>query len=49
VQQLIPRTHQMTGKLVGRLDAGERDELMRLLMTVVSTNEQNKSAPKRSR
>jgi DNA-binding MarR family transcriptional regulator len=49
VQQLIPRTHQMTGKLVGRLDAGERDELMRLLMTVVSSNEQNKSAPKRSR
>jgi DNA-binding MarR family transcriptional regulator len=49
VQQLIPRTHQMTGKLVGPLDAGERDELMRLLMTVVGANEKKKASPKRSR
>jgi DNA-binding MarR family transcriptional regulator len=49
VQQLIPRTHQMTGKLVGPLDAGERDELMRLLMRVVSANEKDKASPKRSR
>ena len=49
VQQLIPRTLEMTGKLVGPLDAGERDELMRLLMTVVSANEMHKASPKRSR
>lgn len=49
VQQLIPRTHEMTGKLVGGLDGGERDELMRLLLAVVSANEMQKAGPKRSR
>lgn len=49
VQQLIPRTHQMTGKLVGQLDSGERDELMRLLMTVVGANEKHRAGSTRSR
>jgi len=39
LHQLIPRTHAMTGRLVGRLKQGERDELLRLLTEVVKTNE----------
>lgn len=39
VQQLIPRTRAMTARLVGPLDAGQRDELLRLLTEVVRANE----------
>lgn len=39
VQQLIPRTHVMTGRLVAALDRDEREELLRLLATVVRANE----------
>jgi DNA-binding MarR family transcriptional regulator len=49
VRQLIPRTHQMTGRLVGSLDPDERAELMRMLMTVVRANEKQKPSPKRAR
>ena len=39
VQQLIPRTHAMTDRLVGPLDARQRVELLRLLTEVVRANE----------
>ena len=39
LQQLIPRTHAMTGRLVGGLKQAEQDELLRLLTEVVKTNE----------
>lgn len=39
VQQLIPRTHVMTDRLVGPLDPDERDALLHLLTEVVSANE----------
>jgi len=39
VQQLIPRTYAMTARLVGPLNAGQRDELLRLLTEVVRANE----------
>jgi MarR family transcriptional regulator, temperature-dependent positive regulator of motility len=39
LQQLIPRTHAMTGRLVTALDAGEQAELLRLLTAVVGANE----------
>lgn len=39
LHQLIPRTHAMTGRLVGGLKHGEQDELLRLLIEVVKTNE----------
>ncbi|TMC51914.1 MAG: MarR family transcriptional regulator [Chloroflexi bacterium] len=39
VQHLIPRTHAMTDRLVGPLDASQRDELLRLLTAVVKANE----------
>jgi DNA-binding MarR family transcriptional regulator len=39
VQQLIPRTHAMTDRLVGPLGARQRDELLRLLTEVVRANE----------
>ena len=39
VQQLIPRTHAMTDRLVGSLEASERSELLRLLTEVVRANE----------
>jgi DNA-binding MarR family transcriptional regulator len=48
VHQLIPRTHLMTGRLIGQLGAGERAELMRMLMAVVKANEKPKTSPKRS-
>jgi MarR family transcriptional regulator, temperature-dependent positive regulator of motility len=40
LQQLIPRTHVMTGRLVGPLRKDEQEELLRLLMRVVRSNEQ---------
>jgi len=39
LQHLIPRTHAMTARLVGPLDARQRDELLRLLTDVVRANE----------
>ena len=39
VQHLIPRTHAMTDRLVGSLQANERDDLLRLLSEVVRANE----------
>jgi MarR family transcriptional regulator, temperature-dependent positive regulator of motility len=39
VQELIPRTHAMTGRLVGPLDQKQRDELLCLLTKVVGANE----------
>ena len=39
VQHLIPRTHAMTDRLVGPLQANERDDLLRLLSQVVRANE----------
>ena len=39
VQQLIPRTHAMTARLVGPLKPHERDELLRMLTVVVRANE----------
>jgi len=39
VQQLIPRTHAMTARLVGPLDTPQRDELLTLLTKVVRANE----------
>ncbi len=42
LQQLIPRTHVMTGRLVGALDRKEQEELLRLLRTVVSSNERHR-------
>jgi len=48
VHHLIPRTHLMTRRLVGQLDAGERTALMRMLMSVVRANERPKPSPKRS-
>jgi DNA-binding MarR family transcriptional regulator len=39
LQHLIPRTHEMTRRLVGALDSKEREEMLRLLTIVVSANE----------
>jgi DNA-binding MarR family transcriptional regulator len=39
LQHLIPRTHEMTRRLVGALDAKEREEMLRLLTAVVRSNE----------
>ncbi len=39
VQNLIPRTHAMTARLVGPLSPAERDELLRMLTVVVTANE----------
>jgi len=39
VQQLIPRTHAMTARLVAPLDAGQRRVLLQLLTEVVLANE----------
>lgn len=39
VQQLIPRTHAMTARLVGPLDADQREQLLGLLTSVVKANE----------
>jgi len=51
LQHLIPRTHEMTRRLVGALDAKEQAELLRLLTTVVSSNERRRAPsppPRRS-
>jgi len=42
LQHLIPRTHVMTRRLVGALDSGEQEELLRLLTTVVTSNERHR-------
>jgi DNA-binding MarR family transcriptional regulator len=39
LQHLIPRTHEMTRRLVGALDAKEREDMLRLLTIVVRSNE----------
>jgi len=39
LQQLIPRTHVMTRRLVGALDAEDQAELLRLLTAVVAASE----------
>lgn len=39
VQQLIPRTHAMTERLVGPLKTTERAQLLRMLTEVVRANE----------
>ena len=46
LQHLIPRTHVMTGRLVGALDTKERAELLRLLTNVVSSNERRRAPRK---
>jgi MarR family transcriptional regulator, temperature-dependent positive regulator of motility len=43
VRELIPRTHAMTGRLVGPLDQRQRDELLRLLTKVVGASERRQS------
>jgi DNA-binding MarR family transcriptional regulator len=42
LQQLIPRTHVMTSRLVGPLRKDEQEELLRLLMRVVKSNERSR-------
>jgi len=49
LQHLIPRTHVMTRRLVGVLDAKEQAELLRLLTSVVSSNERRKAPSPRPR
>jgi DNA-binding MarR family transcriptional regulator len=49
LQQLIPRTHEMTRRLVGALDAKEREEMLRLLTTVVRSNERRQKQSPRPR
>lgn len=46
LQHLIPRTHVMTSRLVRELDERERDQLLHLLNSVVSSNERT-STPAR--
>ena len=43
LQHLIPRTHVMTRSLVAALDRKEQDELLRLLSTVVTSNEHRRA------
>jgi DNA-binding MarR family transcriptional regulator len=43
LQHLIPRTHVMTHRLVGALDAKDQAELLRMLTTVVSSNERRRA------
>jgi DNA-binding MarR family transcriptional regulator len=49
LQQLIPRTHEMTRRLVGALDAKEREEMLRLLTAVVRSNERRQKQSPRPR
>jgi len=49
LHELIPRTHAMTGRLVGGLKQGEQAELLRLLTDVVRTNERAQPRDARSR
>jgi DNA-binding MarR family transcriptional regulator len=44
LQQLIPRTHVMTSRLVGALPKDEQEELLRLLVAVVRSNERSQKA-----
>jgi DNA-binding MarR family transcriptional regulator len=46
LQHLIPRTHVMTRRLVGALEAEEQAELLRLLTNVVSSNERRRAPRK---
>jgi DNA-binding MarR family transcriptional regulator len=46
LQHLIPRTHVMTRRLVGALEAKEQAELLRLLTNVVSSNERRRAPRK---
>jgi len=39
LQELIPRTHRMTHRLVGSLEPAEQAELLRLLTTMVRAHE----------
>jgi DNA-binding MarR family transcriptional regulator len=39
LQELIPRTHRMTHRLVGGLDPADQDELLRLLTRLVRAHE----------
>ena len=48
LQNLIPRTRVMTGRLVGVLDQKEQTELLRMLTAVVSANERRKPRAARS-
>jgi DNA-binding MarR family transcriptional regulator len=43
VQHLIPRTHEMTRRLVGALEPNEQTELLRLLTAVVGSNERHET------
>jgi DNA-binding MarR family transcriptional regulator len=47
LQLLIPRTHAMSRRLVGRLETDEREELLRLLTELVKAHE--RSAPGRTK
>jgi MarR family transcriptional regulator, temperature-dependent positive regulator of motility len=49
LQQLIPRTHAMTRRLVAALDEAERAELLRLLASLVSANERKDGAQSTTR
>jgi DNA-binding MarR family transcriptional regulator len=49
LQHLIPRTHAMTRRLVGALDTKEQQELLRLLTSVVSSNERRRAQSPRPR
>ena len=49
LQQLIPRTHVMSRKLVGALDAKQQEELLRMLTAVVSPNERRRGRSPRPR
>ena len=49
LQQLIPRTHVMSRKLVGALDAKQQEELLRMLTAVVSPNERRQKPSPRPR
>ncbi|HXB04262.1 MAG TPA: MarR family transcriptional regulator [Candidatus Angelobacter sp.] len=46
LQHLIPRTHVMTRRLVGALDANDQAALLRMLTTVVSSNERRRTPRK---
>jgi len=49
LQHLIPRTHEMTRRLVVALDVKEREEMLRLLTTVVRSNEHRQKQSPRPR
>jgi len=46
LQHLIPRTHVMTRRLVGALDPNDQAALLRMLTTVVSSNERRRASRK---